>query len=82
MRPHHNPIPRVLRADETLTALTAEAAGIFKALGFRSTSHTNGTRLTVAEWQHIEAQWRAIETIAAHARIACARAITEGTHAR
>jgi hypothetical protein len=68
-----------LRADETLTALTTEAASIFKALGFRTTSRTNGKRLTVAEWETLREQWAAIEIIAKHAKAACERAVEEGT---
>lgn len=78
---HHNPIPRLLRADETLSALTTEATGIFRALGFRA-GRTNGRYLTRGEWELLREQWRAIEIIAGYAKDACERALREGTHAR
>jgi hypothetical protein len=66
-----------LRADETLTALTVEAFGIFRSLGFRSTSHTNGKRLTPRELERLREQWRAIEVIAQNAHRTCHRALTD-----
>jgi hypothetical protein len=68
-----------LRADETLTALTTEAAGIFGALTFRTTSRTNGKHMTIAQWELLREQWAAIEIIAKHAKAACERAVEEGT---
>lgn len=69
-----------LRPDETLTALTTEAAGLFRALGFRTTSHTNGKRLTPQEWETLREQWRAIQVIAGHAVRSCDRALFDGTY--
>lgn len=77
MRPHRNPLSPALKPDETLSALATEATGIFKALGFRA-GRTNGRHLTVAQWEHLAEQWRAIEIIAGHAREACDRAVREG----
>lgn len=80
-RIHHNPQPRVLRADETLSALTTEASGAFRALKFRA-GRTNGMHVSREDWEQLREQWRAIEIIAGHARTACERALREGTHAR
>lgn len=76
-KPHKNPLTPILRADETLSALTTEASGIFKALGFKA-GRTNGRNLTITEWEHLAEQWRAIEIIAGYAKKACDRALTEG----
>lgn len=76
MKSHRNPLSPVLKPDETLSALTVEATGIFKALGFRA-GRTNGRHLTIAEWELLREQWVAIGAIAEHAQKACGRALAE-----
>lgn len=72
---HRNPLSPVLKPDETLAALSTEAAGIFKALALRP---GRPVKLTIAEWEHLAEQWKAIGIIAGHAVKACDRALAEG----